>query len=222
MIIEKINIDLVDSMGSDLSVVNAARVSFNKLSTELTSKDERLINYLAENGHWSPFTHTSLTFRCKVPIFLARQLVKHQVGGNWNEVSRRYVDTEPTFYFPDYFHDRPDGSIKQGCGSVIRGDFNDSAIIATKALSEFNLDMYKNLMDMGVAPEEARMILPLNTMTEWIWTGSLLFFARVYNQRSDSHAQLVAQQFAQILHDRIPTKFQKSWNALTNQQGMPF
>ena len=108
------NVELIDKMGSDLSVVNAARVSFAKIKDKFDNKDERLIKYLAEHNHWSPFAHASMSFRIKAPVFVARQLVKHQVGLSWNEVSRRYVDSKPEFYIPFMWRKRPDESIKQG------------------------------------------------------------------------------------------------------------
>lgn len=214
MITEGINVELIDYMGSDLSVVNSARVSFNKVSKEFSDKDDRLVQYLASNGHWSPFTHTSISFRCKAPIFLARQLVKHQVGGSWNEVSRRYVDDEPTFYIPKHFHTRPEDSIKQGCGGII---LNPAILKLIVESTNSSLRAYAKLLHSNVAPEEARMVLPLNTMTEWVWTGSLYFFARVYNQRIDNHAQLAAQEFAMKINKSVPKAFKSSWKALTKK-----
>jgi len=114
-------VELVDTMGSCLSVVNAARVSFDKFSYKLDEKDERLLSYLAEHDHWSPFAHTSLQFRIKAPIFVARQLGKHQVGLSWNEVSRRYVDGDPEFYNPTTWRGKPANDNKQGSDGEIRG-----------------------------------------------------------------------------------------------------
>lgn len=204
-------IRLVDRMGTDESVVNAARVSFNKAVDGLSYKDIKLLNYLARNGHWSPFAHTSISIRCKAPIFLARQLVKHQVGGSWNEVSRRYVSEEPTIYIPNIVHTSPENA-KQGCGGVhpSNGEYVDEIQKVSLALVE----EYKGLIEADVAPEEARMILPLNVCTEWIWTGSLYFFYRVYKQRSDSHAQLVAQDFARELDKLMSFLYPNAWKAL--------
>lgn len=201
-------------MGSDLSVVNAARVSFSKESSEFTDKDEGLINYLAKHNHWSPFAHTSLTFRIKAPIFVARQLVKHQVGGVWNEVSRRYVDDEPEFWFPEVWRGRPVNA-KQGSTGVVDvnqpvGDLN----IYFQTIVSKTLELYTDLLEAGVAPEQARMVLPQNTMTEWWWTGSLMFFARVCKQRLDAHAQAETQEIAQLINNGIPQQFQHSWKAL--------
>lgn len=211
MIVHEPSVQLIDSMGSDLSIVNAARVSFDKVSHEFTEKDEGLIRYLAKHGHWSPFAHTSLQFRCTAPIFLARQLVKHQVGGVWNEVSRRYVDYTPDFYVPKRVHTRPVNA-KQGCGAEIPDDIYIDAI-TTNCLE--SLYVYDGMINDGVAPEEARMVLPLNTMTEWIWTGSLMFWYRVWKQRSDAHAQLVAQEFARMIDVAISNStYAKSWAIL--------
>lgn len=211
MIVHEPTVQLIDSMGSDLSIVNAARVSFDKVSHEFSEKDEGLIRYLAKHGHWSPFAHTSLQFRCTAPIFLARQLVKHQVGGVWNEVSRRYVDYTPDFYVPKRVHTRP-ANAKQGCGAEIPDDIYIDAI-TTNCLE--SLYVYDGMVNAGVAPEEARMVLPLNTMTEWIWTGSLMFWYRVWKQRSDGHAQLVAQEFARMIDDAISkSAYAKSWAIL--------
>lgn len=211
MKVEPIMVSYVDSMGSDTSVVNAARVSFAKEIEELGERDLKLIHYLARHKHWSPFAHTSLSLRIRAPIFLARQLVKHQVGGVWNEVSRRYVDTEPSFYIPDELHEKAE-SAKQGCGKVICGDGYHKAVIEGQTYEA--LMTYNHLLRYGVAPEEARMVLPLNTMTEWIWTGSLMFWFRVWQQRSDEHAQTVAREFAELLDATIPREFYNSWGAL--------
>lgn len=219
----KQTVHLVDSMGSDLSVVNAARVSFAKESDwdydikhdgrcneRLTEKDQKLISYLATHGHWSPFAHTSLTFRISAPIFVARQLVKHQVGGVWNEVSRRYVDDEPSFYFPEVWRGKPTGNIKQGS----EGEWHDTEIGAAYELLEDLVTTYQGMIARGCAPEMARMLLPQSMMTEWWWTGSLMFFARVCKQRLDPHAQQETREVAQMIADAIPHEFEHSWKAL--------
>ena len=149
-------VDLIDSMGSDLTVVNSARVSFAKESKEMDESDERLIHYLAKHGHWSPFAHAFLQFWINAPIFVARQLVKHQVGLSWNEVSRRYVDDPPEFYNPTLWRGRPKNS-KQGSSGEAE-DQNTAKLI----LEQTNLLAFKNytrLIKQGVAPEQARMIL---------------------------------------------------------------
>lgn len=224
MKIEPIKVELIDYMGSDLSVVNAARVSFHKTSDweyfsddgfkGLNDKDKKLIAYLAKHDHWSPFAHTSLQFRISAPIFVARQLVKHQVGGVWNEVSRRYVDDEPVFYFPKVWRGRPTNA-KQGSDGVIT-DLPGAHLEYSDPMNllDYCLETYKGLIRDGVAPEQARMVLPQNTMTEWIWTGSLMFFSRVCKLRLDSHSQAETREVAQKINDLIPSQFQHSWKAL--------
>lgn len=162
--------------------------------------------------HWLPFAHPHITLRITVPVFLARQLVKHQVGGVWSEESRRYISEDPAFWMPDEWHTRPD-DIKQGSGSpVITQELCD---LSAQAAYEESLLSYRSLLSRGVAPEEARAVLPLAHMTTAVWTGSLAFWARVYIQRSDSGAQLAAQEFAQAMGQIMAKLFPVSWPALT-------
>ena len=226
-ITNKSTVELIDHMGTDLTVVNAARVSFdkesnleclyidNELSCCLNEKDEKLINYLAKHNHWSPFAHTSIQIRVTAPIFVARQLVKHQVGGVWNEVSRRYVDDEPTFYFPDKWRKRAENK-KQGSSDeeIILNGINYHH---PKAIAQNILDCYNGLLDQNIAPEQARMILPQNMMTSWYWTGSLMFFYRVWKQRTNDHAQLETQEVAKQIGEICEQLFPVSWNALTKE-----
>ena len=194
------NVTLIDKMGSDLSVVNAARVSFAKKKTEFDEKDEKLIKYLAEHDHWSPFGHASMQFLIKAPIFVARQLVKHQVGLIWNEVSRRYVDDEPEFYIPFIWRSRPENK-KQGSGDK-EIEFDITEI--TQACKV----VYKQMLEEDISPEMARMILHQNMMTEWYWSGSLMAFARVCNLRNKEDAQqetrVVTEHIARHLKDHFP------------------
>ncbi|ATG86265.1 thymidylate synthase [Pseudomonas phage IME180] len=210
----QIEVKLVDSMGDDLRVANAARVSFSKWKEELDEGDVGLINYLARHEHFSPFRHTAITLRCKAPVFLARQLGKHQVGLSWNEVSRRYVDAGVEFFVPDYWRSRPDGSVKQGSGDV----HSDNAMFRS-IYAEFSknaLATYENMIACGVAPEMARMVLPQSMMVDWVWTGSLTAFFHIWRLRIDNHAQLEAQEFAQRLEETIQPIFPHSWKALKN------
>lgn len=219
MKIVPMKVELIDSMGSDLSVVNAARVSFHKESTELTEKDEKLLGYLARHNHWSPFGHAFISFRIKAPIFVARQLVKHQVGLCWNEVSRRYVDDEPEFWLPQYgeWRGKPVNA-KQGSSGFLEEEQPNILIsLFTKSVVEKSLDAYNELLIAGVAPEQARMILPQNTMTEWIWSGSLAAFARVCKLRLDSHAQAETREIAEQIQALIPGQFKHSWAALSEE-----
>jgi thymidylate synthase (FAD) len=206
-----IEVKLLDQMGTDLSVANVARVSFDKQSPELSPGDVKLINYLATHDHWSPFAHCFASFRIKAPLFVARQLVKHQVGLSWNEVSRRYVDSEPEFYIPKELRGRAE-NVKQGSGGVL-GHSNHLAW-SLKRMTEDALGYYQWLLDNGVAPEMARMVLPLNTMTEWVWSGSLMAFARVCKQRLDPHAQYECRLVAEQLDERLRWAFPESMAAL--------
>jgi len=202
-------VEYVDHMGSDLSIVNAARVSFNKVATEFEEKDDKLIHYLAKHNHWTPFAHNSISLRIKCPLFVARQLGKHQVGLVWNEVSRRYVDEEPEFFFPDEWRGRPVNA-KQGSSGVIEEVCNVHHPV------KLCLSAYLDLLERGVAPEQARMILPQNMMTEFIWTGSLAAFSRVYKLRIDPHAQQEVQDIAVMLDEIIKPLFPVGWKALND------
>lgn len=210
----EIKVELVDSMGDDLRVANAARVSFNKWKEELDEGDVGLINYLARHEHSSPFRHTAITLSCKAPVFLARQLGKHQVGLSWNEVSRRYVDAGIELFVPDNWRSRPDGSVKQGSGGVVED--NDMFKSIYSEYIKHSLATYENMLACNVAPEQARMVLPQSMMVDWIWTGSLTAFFHVWRLRIDSHAQKEAQEFAQKLEEVIQPIFPHSWKALKN------
>ena len=209
-------------MGSDLSVVNAARVSFAKESElewveredsptmykqTLSKKDRKLITYLAEHNHWSPFGHASLQFHIKAPIFVARQLVKHQVGLVWNEVSRRYVDDEPEFYIPKVWRKKPEGSIKQGSS-------DETVEYDIAGTIEYTKQTYKNLLREGIAPEMARMVLPQNMYTEWYWSGTLYAFARVCELRCKDDSQRETRDIAWEIDELAKEKFPVSWEAL--------
>lgn len=256
----------LDHMGSDLTVVNAARVSFNKKSewayklfddcnehddflfenldwwddtdydgygpmvaASLSEKDRRLISYLAKYGHWTPFAHPQTMFHIKAPIFVARQLAKHQIGMVWNEVSRRYVDDEPEFYIPDKWRGKAENK-KQGSseeevtqlyhkdheGEDLWGPFDNNwhPSIHVDLNTYHAKDMYKWLLKSGVAPELARMVLPQNTYTEWYWTGSLAAWARVVKQRTDDHAQFETRLIAEQISNEMKRLFPISWAAL--------
>jgi thymidylate synthase (FAD) len=180
------DVELIDYMGSDLTVVNAARVSFNKQSKELSMGDEGLIKFLAEHNHWTPFGHCTLQFRIKAPIFVARQLVKHQIGLTWNEVSRRYVQSEPELYSPESWRANPENK-KQGSSETETVDWllvNEKSVTdAVESLSSKAIALYNELIDAGVCAEQARMVLPQSLMTEWYWTGSLYAFAYFAKQQ---------------------------------------
>jgi thymidylate synthase (FAD) len=233
----------LDHMGSDLSVVNAARVSFGKKSAWNWSKelesgtgngntlkagDTKLINYLAKHKHISPFGHCFASFHVKAPIFVARQLVKHKFL-RWNEISRRYVDDEPEFYTPDVWRGRS-ADKKQGSEGVVdtgsitnmgepyEGDFGKETM--TEFIEEESLllgKFYERLLKVGVAPEQARMVLPQSTMTEWYWSGSLDAFADMCRLRCASDTQVETQKVAWDISLKMEDLFPVSWVALRDE-----
>ena len=212
------SVSLIDILGSDLTVVNAARVSFDNHHESFTDTDAKLIKYLATHGHWTPFGHPQLQFRITAPIFVARQLVKHQVGLVWNEISRRYVDTDPVFLVPKEWRERAVDK-KQGSG--------EGTIILTRAdqrkIEQTQIDTlqaYKMLISKNVAPEQARMLLPQSMFTEWYWTGSLYAFSRVCNLRLSTDAQEETREVAQEISTLIEPHFPISWEHLMkNKEG---
>ena len=211
-------VKLVDHMGSDLSVVNAARVSFAKTSEwdvipdagpvegYLRYEDERLIKYLAKHNHWSPFGHASMQFHIKAPVFVARQLVKHQVGLVWNEVSRRYVDDEVEFYEPTEW--------RLAAENKKQGSSDETIPFSVAPTYEWCKQTYQNLLNAGVAPEMARMVLPQSMYTEWYWSGTLYAFARVCNLRCKPDAQKETQMVADQIDVLAKNLFPNSWEAL--------
>lgn len=206
-------------MGDDLRVANVARVSFDKWKEAIDDKDTRLIEYLADHDHWSPFAHCMLSIRVDAPIFVARQLVKHQIGLVWNEVSRRYVDDEPVYHVPGVWRGRPLNA-KQGSDGVVdpvlrKRMYGDQTVTeAYERFLEYAGDLYNELVEHGVAPEQARMVLPLSAFTSWVWTGSLYAFARVCNLRLDAHAQAETREVAEQI-DAIAEKcFPVAWRTL--------
>ena len=204
-------VDLIDSMGTDLTVVNAARVSFDKTSSTLDDKDIKLIKYLAKHNHWSPFSHCFVQFRVKAPIFIARQLAKHQVGLSWNEVSRRYVDSPPEFYEPETWRGKPE-NVKQGSDGEAKSQYFPNLYLGD--VTELALNNYDKMIVQGVAPEMARMVLPQNMYTEWYWSGSLYAFSRVCQLRLDKASQSEVQEIAIKLSAHCWSLFPHSWDAL--------
>lgn len=231
-----IKAEYIDHLGDDLRVVNAARVSFNKESVwasepcgcvsfdrcdgscqspedVLPDADATLIAYLANHDHWTPFSHPQITLRETVPIFVARQRFKHMVGFTYNEVSRRYVDDAPEFFVPDVWRSRPNGSVKQGSGGA--HELSDTLHKAYNAHLSACMRLYTAMIANGVAPEQARMVLPQSMLTSYYVTGSLAAFARAYKQRIDGHAQQEIQQLAKQWGEIIRLLFPVSWAALT-------
>lgn len=210
----QLKVELLDHMGSDLTVANVARVSFNNWKDTLDDRDVKLINYLAVHEHSSPFRHPQIQLRCSAPIFLARQLQKHTVGLTWNEVSRRYVDTDIEFFVPDSWRSRPTDGMKQGSGEVLESE--DSSLYqgwVDEAVDK-SYQTYLDLIDNGVAPEMARMVLPQSMMVSWVWTGSLTSFFHIYRLRAEAHAQKEAQDFAQLIEEVVQPLFPHCWSAL--------
>ena len=214
----------IDHMGSDLSVVNAARVSFGKRSQyfysgvdtngppekALHQRDVKLIRYLAKHKHISPFGHAFASFHVKAPIFVARQLVKHKFL-RWNEISRRYVDDEPEFYVPDVWRGRS-ADKKQGSEGEVKLRTLDAAIISDSPYEA--LSAYKAALNSGVAPEQARMVLPQSTMTEWYWSGSLDAFADMARLRCKEDTQYESRLVADLISKEMSELFPVSWAAL--------
>lgn len=216
----------IDHMGNDLTVANAARVSFGKTSEMeddpwgppvLKAKDDKLIRYLAKHKHISPFGHCFASFHVKAPIFVARQLVKHKFL-RWNEISRRYVDDEPEFYVPEVWRGRSEEK-KQGSDDTVSIDVTwydrDDGYNSWPEDSWFiALEAYQKMLDMGVAPEQARMVLPQNTMTEWYWSGSLDAFADMCRLRCTSDTQYETRLLADNINGEMSKLFPVSWDAL--------
>ena len=236
-------------MGSDLSVVNAERVSFDKISDwdytfsaadpslcgittmKLKAADERIIKFLARENHWTPFGHASISIHVKAPIFVARQLGKHQVGLVWNEVSRRYVDSPPEFYYPENWRKR-NADKKQGSHedqfveevSYVHpylADTKGNSLTITERVTKRTqtivaqaYNLYTEMLEAGVCPEQARMVLPQNMYTEWYWTGSLIAFARVCNLRLKKDTQKETRQIAEQIDAIVSERFPVSWKYL--------
>ena len=208
--------ELLEVFGNDLTVVNAARVSFAKESSEFSEQDGKLIKYLAKYNHVSPFFHPQLRFRFKMPIFVAREWYRHQIGFARNEVSRRYVDTTPECWIPspDQIRER-DPKLKQGSKET-QVDNADEIHQLMKTHTEINVMLYEDLLSKGVAPEIARCILPQSMITEFIETGSLAAYARLYKLRTDPTAQRETRRYAEMIGELIEPLFPISWKALTS------
>ena len=205
---------LVDVMGNDTSVVNAARVSFGVTREgELNEKDVRLIKFLARELHVTPFRHATVTLRCKAPIAIARQLGKHQVCFSWNEMSRRYKDGGVECFIPQTIFARPD-NLHQGSGEHLIGANGEAAKAAFERAYSIAIQTYEGLLAEGVAPEQARFVLPQGMVTEWVWTGSLYGWFEVYRQRSSTHAQYEVRLFAQQLDEIMSGVYPVAWSAL--------
>ena len=225
-VLDKGFVRMIECMGSDLTVVNSARVSFHKESewehpdshvpaNILSEKDKKLIKYLAQHKHWTPFAHPQIMLHIKAPISIRTQLFKHKVGFVENEISRRYVTEEPEIYIPKW-RSKPTNGAKQGSEDFIT---SEDTVVAAEAMyfgvASDALKTYNWLLEAGVAPEQARFALPQGTYTEWYWTGSLAAYARVYKQRIDPHAQWEVREYASAIGHLIQPCFPVSWQELT-------
>ena len=214
----KIEVTFKDSMGSDLTVANAARVSFGKEVETFEAKDAELIGYLARHKHMSPFGHCFASFHVQAPIFVARQLVKHKFL-RWNETSRRYVDKPPEFYMPEAWRAKADDK-KQGSSEetieVLRyqGFHEQTTDNAAARLNMHSFDLYRSMIDRGICPEQARMVLPQSTMTEWWWSGSLDAFSDMCNLRCKEDTQKETREVAEGISTIMKEKFPVSWKEL--------
>lgn len=210
-------VTLLDSLGTDVNVVNAARVSFAKEQIIFEEKDERLIKYLADHDHWTPFSQVQYQVRISAPIFVARQWFKHQIGITRNEVSRRYVDIDPEIYNTRLWRKRPENK-KQGSSDT--SFFSESELDTVSFLYSdavrHSTDSYKAMIEKGVAPEQARAVLPQGMYTEWVETGSLAAAARICSLRIQEDAQKEIQDLAIMLQKEIEPIAPYSWKALTN------
>ena len=236
-VLDKGFVQYISHMGDDLMVVNAARVSFNKASDwgvdeaakkrltdsgsrfdenelrVLSQKDAKLISYLAKHKHWTPFAHPQITLHIKAPISIRTQLFKHKQGFVENEVSRRYVKDEPDYYIPEW-RSAPTNGAKQGSEDFIDDLAIEDYDRAYNRSAMDAIDTYNLLLKEGVAPEQARFVLPQGTYTEWWWTGSLAAYARVYALRADAHAQWEVREYAKAISDLIKPLFPVAWDAL--------
>ena len=217
-----IEVTYIDHMGNDLSVVNAARVSFGKKSKlecvdmvtgkyVLNNKDAKLINYLAKYKHKSPFNHTFVTFHVKAPLFVARQLVKHEYMP-WNEISRRYVSDEPEFYAPQWREAAENK--KQGSGDPMQNGAKKAVQNKYDQLTKGAARTYRRLLELGSCEEQARMVLPQSMMTEWYWSGSLYAFAKMCGLRLKDDTQAETRKVAELIEDVMMDIFPNSWEAL--------
>lgn len=207
-------VEILDTFGDDLTVVNAARVSFNKESYELVEQDKKLIAYLAKHEHVTPFFHPQIRMRIKMPIFVAREWFRHQIGFARNEVSRRYVDSPPECYIPKAEDIRArDPKLKQGSKPEAVDDSLMWGLLVEKSMNDA-METYQTLLTHNVAPEIARMVLPQSMYTEFIETGSLAAYARLCNLRLDPTAQKEIQLYATALDTLMREKFPVSWLAL--------
>lgn len=216
-------VDYVDHMGTDLTVANAARVSFNKHKEEFDKFDSKLIKYLADHNHWTPFAHPQITLRMTAPVPIRTQCYKHKQGFVENETSRRYTEDDVTFFMPDGWRGKPTNGAKQGSSNetietilIKDGVVTYEADVYDLVDNHYgaSLCLYNSMLEGGICVEQARFVLPQAMMCQWYWTGSLAAFGRFYKQRSDSHAQKEIQDLADMVGEVIQPLFPVSWKAL--------
>ena len=202
-------VSLEDHLGTDITVVNAARVSFGKRIDTINDSDIKLISYLAKHNHWSPFSHCYVVFRIRAPIFVARQLVKHQVGLAWNEISRRYIDKPPEFWYPYKWREKSKDKKQGSTNNEVHG--NKWVHNKYKEAIDLCEQTYDEMIRAGVCPEQARAVLPQSVYTEWYWSGSLYAFARVCNLRLSEDAQEETRWVAEWISQHMNTLYPISW-----------
>lgn len=209
-----IKVELLDFMGNDLAVVQSARVSFAKDTEHFDEvRDSKLIKYLATHDHWTPFAHTALKFRVAAPVPIRTQCFKHKIGMVENEESRRYISTTPEIFIPEFFRAKPEGSIKQG--SANKHPYSDDWVERYKSYADMAVDVYLEMLEADICPEQARFILPQGAIVNWIWTGNLVSFASFYNKRTDPTAQKEVKVVAELVGKEVANIFPLSWKALT-------
>lgn len=216
---EECKVELLETFGSDLTVVNAARVSLGKQVDEFTDKDARLIKYLADHDHVSPFFHPQARFRLKMPIWMAREWYRHTIGFARNEVSRRYVDDPPTFHLPTAIRTRAPNK-KQGSNDDVHPS-NEAMLQQIKTACQSSVSAYSTLLMNNVPPEQARMVLPQNMMTEFIETGSLAAYARLVKLRTSPDAQAEIREMAETVSEELRKAFPHSWSTLVSGTPTP-
>ena len=213
-------VELVDHMGDDLAIVNAARVSYAGASNEWTDRDERLLRYLWDHNHSSPFRHGNIKFRIKAPIFILRQWMKHQVGCAWNEQSARYTKIEESFFYPEHFR-LQDSKNKQGSSGCLDDNREDEALTLLAQGYQVAYYNYLRLLDLGVCREQARMILPVGIYSECIWSASTQAIMHFLKLRMDSHSQFEMQEFAKAVYTIASTIFPKTMELVHAMPQMP-
>jgi len=206
-------VQLVDCMGSDLSIVNAARVSYGRVSKEFNEKDMKLLKYLWTHEHTSPFRHETISFKIKCPIFVLRQWMKHTIGCAWNEQSGRYTELKYGYFKPQDWR-LQDTSNKQGSIVIADETIREQANAILDETYESIENCYKKLLELGIGREQARIVLPLSTYTECVWTASLQAIVHFLDLRLDSNAQYEIREFAMIILELTEKKFPKTFQML--------